>query len=436
MSPPTFFFSYARQDDWSSYLSRFFDDLENVVAQWSAHSITDGGALGTIDRRFPNAEDWSTRLAEALRRGSAFVMAESPVYYARPDCGKELRAFLRRSAELGIDANGALTGVKNVIRVRWMPEAAYSIPPDNRSRIPAILGRIQYAPPERAGDDDRNKAIRRYVEKGMKNCVDQQGYNELLDAFAETIFRSADTLPEGEEVAFETEDNAFDFDWGAHFDALPQAAPQDAATGEVLEPEGLRSVVAFHLTQRPFTAGDAITFADMLIAEGPGIAPADPGLAGLLAELRRGALEEHLQLFNVAPTPPLPFDVPRLAGQLRALMDRGVSTLLVVDPQWLLAQPAGAAAVLLRQLLEAIPDWSGIIVVADDGASGADTLVPAGGPFAVPGALVLPSDPGQRAFELRRTLIDARGRAMRALGARAGDSSTLPLLSAVGSRAA
>lgn len=32
MSPPTFF-SYARQDDWSSYLSRFFEDLEVRVDQ-------------------------------------------------------------------------------------------------------------------------------------------------------------------------------------------------------------------------------------------------------------------------------------------------------------------------------------------------------------------------------------------------------------------
>lgn len=436
MSPPTFFFSYARQDDWSNYLSRFFEDLENVVAQWSAHSLKDGGPLGTIDRRFPNPDDWSVKLAEALSRGSAFVMAESPVYYTREDCGKELRAFLRRSAELGIDANGALTGVKNVIRVRWMPEAAYSIPPDNRSRIPAILSRIQYAPPERSGDDDRNKAIRRYVLKGMKNCIDQPGYNELLDAFAEAISQSAGTLSEGDEVAFETEENAFDFDWCAHFNAPAQTAPQDAATGKILEPEGLRSVVAFHLTKQPVTAGDPIGFADMLIAEDPANAPAGPELAGLLAELRHAAVEEHLQLFNVAPAPPLPFDVPRLASQLRAMMDRGVSTLLVVDPQWLLSQPSGTAANLLRQLMDAVPGWFGITVVADSGPDGANTLIPANGPFAVPGAVALPSDPAQRAIELRRILIDARGRALRALGARAGDASALPLLSAVGSRAA
>lgn len=435
MSPPTFFFSYARQDDWSNYLNRFFEDLENTVAQWSGHSLQDG-PLGTIDQRFPVSEDWATALAEALSHGSAFVMAESPVYYSREDCGKELRAFLRRSAELGIDAKGALTGAKNVIRVRWMPEAAYSLPPHNG--IPAILGRIQYVPPQLPDDEDRKEAIKRYVKKGMKGCVDQQPYyTELLDAFAEAIVRSAGTLPPGEAVAFEAEDNAFEFDWCSHFDSPPQDVPLDVDTGEVREPEGLRSVVAFHVTQRPFAAApDAITFADVLIAENPGRPSAHPVLANLLAELRNAALEENLLLFNAAPAPPLPFDVQRLAGQLRALMDRGVSTLMVIDSQWLLAQPAGVAAALLRQVLDAVPDWSGAVVIADDAASGAETLVPAGGPFGVPGASVLPSGPAQRALDLRRILVETRGRAMRSLASKAADPSTIPLLSAARSRAA
>jgi hypothetical protein len=66
MSLPTFFFSYARQDDWSSYLSRFFEDLENTVAQWCGHSLQDG-PLGTIDHRFPMSEDSSAALRD--RRG-------------------------------------------------------------------------------------------------------------------------------------------------------------------------------------------------------------------------------------------------------------------------------------------------------------------------------------------------------------------------------
>jgi hypothetical protein len=437
MSVPTFFFSYARQDDWSNYLSRFYDDLEKTVAQWSGHSLKDQ-PLGTFDLRIPLGADWSALLVGALSSGSAFVMAETPLYYSREDCGKELRAFLRRSAELGIDESGALTGARNVIRVRWLPEAAYSIPADNRTRIPAILSRIEHTPPQVPDDDDRNAAIRRYARKGMKSCVDLQPYyNELLDAFAEAIVNAADTLPPGEPRAFETEQNAFEFDWRGHFHAPDQLPQQDAAPTVAREPEGLRSIVAFHITHRPLSASaDAISFADLLVSESPDDAAVDPRLATILAELRHAALDENLELFNVAPAPPLPFDVQRLADQLRALMNRGVSTLLVVDSEWLLAPEPGTAAGLLRNLIEVIPEWSGAIVIADDVATGAQALVPAEGPFAVPGAYLLPADPGMRAFELRRVLVEARGKAMRSLGSRTGDAQALPLLSSTRSKAA
>lgn len=438
MSIPTFFFSYARQDDWSNYLSRFYEDLEMRVAQWSGHSLKDNGALGTFDLRIPFGADWSTMLASALSSGAAFVMAETPTYYGREECGKELKAFLGRSAGLGIDPSGALTGVQNIFRIRWMPEAAYSIPPGNQTRIPAILGRIEYTPPKVPGDPDRNAAIDVYVKKGMGSCVDRAPhYNELLNAFAEAIVGAAGGLPPGAPVVFATEQNAFEFDWLAYFHAPPPAAPPAAAPTVASEPEGLRSVVAFHLTQRPLSgSGEAVEFADLLVGEGAGDAAVDPGLATVLAELRLAAIEENLQLFNTAPAPPLPFDVARLAGQLRALGDRGVVTLLVVDPQWLLAPPEGAAAGLLRELLAAIPDWSGAIVVAHDASTAAQPLVPVEGRFGVPGAFVLPGDAASRAFELRRVLVEARGKAMRSLGSRGAGAQTLPLLSGSQSKAA
>lgn len=436
MSMPTFFFSYARQDDASSYLSRFFEDLEKTVAQWAGHSLRES-PLGTIDLRIPFGADWNTLLTQALGSGSAFVMAETPLYYNRPDCGRELGAFLKRSAGLGIDEAGALTGAQNIFRVRWLPQEAYGAPPDYRAGVPAILHRIEHSPPHDLNDEDRDAAIRRYVKKGMKSCVDREPfYGELLDAFAFAIV-NAGALPLGGPVDFQTEQDAFDFDWSGHFNAPPQAPAPDAAPAAVREPEGLRSVVAFHFTQGPLPAtGEPVSFADLQIAESAGDAIVDSRLTTVLAELRDAALDENLQLFNVAPTPPLPFDVARLAGQLRALMDRGVVTLLVLDPQWLLAIPPGTAAGLLRDLLDAIPGWSGAIVVADNVSPDAQALVPPDGPFAVPGASVLPADPVMRAFELRRVLVEARGRAMRSLGSRAGDAQTLPLLSSTRSKAA
>jgi hypothetical protein len=138
----------------------------------------------------------------------------------------------------------------------------------------------------------------------------------------------------------------------------------------------------------------------------------------------------------VTPAPPLPFDAPRLAAQLRASMERGVVTLLVIDAKWLLAAPPGAAAGLLRQLLEAIPGWCGAVIVAADDYATAQALVPPDGPYSVPGAVILPADSRMRAFDLRRLLIEARGRAMRSLGSRAGEAGTLPLLSGTRSKAA
>ncbi|MFL6857555.1 MAG: hypothetical protein ACJ8EB_06550 [Allosphingosinicella sp.] len=448
MSAPTFFFSYARQDDWSNYLSRFFYDLEERVAQWAGHALGDE-FLGTIDIRIPVGEDWSSMLARALSDGSAFVMAETPLYYRREDCGKELRAFLRRSTELGIDDSGALTGARNIIRVRWLPEGAYSIPPDKRTRIPAILSRIEHTPPQDGRDKDRNDAIDRYVRKGMGSCVDvSPHYNELLNAFTEAIIRAAGTLPPGAPINFDNEDNAFELDWRGYLQPPPQNTPppppppdpssvQIAVPLPAREPEGLKSVVAFHITLRSFATSDhAISFADRLIGESAGDAPPDPWLGAILAELRNAALEENLDLFNVAPAPPLPFDVPRLAAQLQALMERGVVTLLVLDPQWLLAVPPGTGAGLLRQLLDAIPGWCGAVIIAADQSTAAQALVPADGPYAVPGAVVLPLDSRIRAFDFRRILVETRGRAMRSLGARAGDGQTLPLLSGTRSKAA
>lgn len=272
----------------------------------------------------------------------------------------------------------------------------------------------------------------------MRRCVDQQPhYDELLDAFAKAIV-AADALPPGEPAAFDTAPSAFELDWQSFLAGPERRAPIAALVPTVpeaalpREPEALRSVVAFHITAGPFPVADEVpSFADLLI--GADADPASP-LALILEALGRAAAAENLQLFNVAPKPPLPFDVALLADQLRALMQRGVVTLLVVDPEWLLALPPGAAAELLRKLQEAVPEWTGAILV--DAIAGAQALVPAQGPYAVPGAVVLSADPDVRALELRGMLVEARGRVMRSLGTRSNGFQALPLLSGVGSRAA
>src|SRR5689334_2127318 len=186
---PSFFFSHARQDRETpgNYLRTFFEELELKLAQWAGVSLQEV-RLGTIDARIPQGDNWDADLIRGLTEANALVAILTPVYFNRPSCGKELSVFLLRSPEMGIDQNGALTGVDNVILIRWLPEGAYSANTGKDSLIPPILRLIQDTPADEGRDPDRTKAIERYRKKGMDKCVHHEpDYGELLDVFVERI---------------------------------------------------------------------------------------------------------------------------------------------------------------------------------------------------------------------------------------------------------
>jgi hypothetical protein len=250
---PTFFFSYARQDREvpGGRLTRFFEDLESRLAGWVGAVLDDRQRLGTIDLRVPHGDNWDGALSRALALNKVFIAVITPLYFNRPNCGKEFSVFVLRNPNLGIDTNGSLTGVANVLLIRWYPETAYCGNGDKDSLIPPILRLIEDAPAMRPRDVDRQKAIERYRKKGMEKCVkpDRTYYGELLDAITESIANMHD-LPQAKfPVSFATAYNAFSFDWRKHLSNAGVAisnAQLPISNGQVL-PRPLGSVLVFKL---------------------------------------------------------------------------------------------------------------------------------------------------------------------------------------------
>src|ERR1700730_11670164 len=125
--PPKFFFSHSRQDREAPgrYLRQFFEDLEGRVADYTAHLLDPKHPLGTIDDRIPHGDDWDATLSDALATDRVFVAVISPLYFERTNCGREFGVFILRSPTLGIDTEGKLVDVKNVLIIRWMEAEAY-----------------------------------------------------------------------------------------------------------------------------------------------------------------------------------------------------------------------------------------------------------------------------------------------------------------------
>src|ERR1700730_1441063 len=283
---PTFFFSHARQDREmpGRYLEKFFEHLEKKVAQYAGVDL-DVKRLGTIDRRIPHGEDWDKKLSDGLTNNKAFILILTPLYQARENCGKEFAAFALRSPNLGIDSNGALTGVLNVLPVRWLPEEVYYANTKKDSLIPPILRRIEDTPADDGRDPERTEAIRRYRKKGMELCVNpdfEPRYAELLSLFALSILHMND-LPSATGVSFATAHNAFADDWRQYFSG-PAATVPPGPFAVPVAPRALKSVVVFYVTRRPFTRDPSpADFADQLITN-PG-SDTDPELAGLLVDI-------------------------------------------------------------------------------------------------------------------------------------------------------
>src|SRR5262245_46730479 len=131
MPKPTFFFSHARFDREvrvnPGMMDEFFKGLDQRVGQFytpDSRPKKDGEPgkdrqdgeperFGTIDRSIGQGQDWDAELGEKLATSHAFVALFTPMYLRRESCGKELYAFLLRVKGLGIDSNGALTGIDN-----------------------------------------------------------------------------------------------------------------------------------------------------------------------------------------------------------------------------------------------------------------------------------------------------------------------------------
>lgn len=439
---PSFFFSHARQDRETpgNYLRCFFDDLEIKLAQWAGVNLEDR-RLGTIDARVPQGDNWDSDLSRGLRNDKTFVAILTPLYFNRPNCGKELGVFLLRDPGLGIDRNGALTGVRNVMPIRWLPDNAYAANTGKDSLIPPILRLIEDTPADDGRDAERTQAIERYRKKGMEKCVKvEPHYGELLDLFVARI-RDLPTLPPASEVSFATANDAFKYDWVGHFRfagapvAPPSTPPLPVAP---VVPRALASIVAFYVTRRPFTPdSNAVDFADQLVAEAlPGApAPADPVFNALLADVRAAGVAEGFTVFHAAANPVVPASPEPLLARLASLSESRVLTALLVDPAVWPGPPADAPAAAVENIIRS-GSWTGPVLLPtlDARAVNVDEVVAA---CSLPQRLVaLPPASEARVAALRRAFVDARGRVLRMSTDQAPDAERVPVLKGVGAERA
>jgi hypothetical protein len=433
---PTFFFSHARQDRETpgAYLRCFFDDLEIKLAQWAGINLQDGPRLGTIDARVPQGANWDAELTQGLGTNRTFVAILTPLYFNRRSCGKEMGEFVFRSRGLGMDPNGALTGVDNVMLIRWLPENAYGANGVKDGLIPAILRLVEDTPADDGRDPERTQAIERYRKKGMEKCVKvEPHYGELLDLFVARI-RDMPDLEYAEGVNFAGARNAFEYDWWHHFNARAASEqPDPASRGELVEPQALSSIVAFYVTRRPFTRSPtAVDFAHQLVAEPlPGTAiPTDRSLAALLADMRTAGVAEGINVFHAASNPPVPDSSEPILAFLAGLSAKRVLTALVVDPSvWPVGDDAGAAAV--EEIIRS-SRWVGPVLIPAIGARPA-SVEEIAAQRQLPARLVaLPEESGVRIAALRRVFVDTRGRVFRASDESAQGAERVPLLKGVG----
>jgi hypothetical protein len=410
MTAQTFFFSHARRDTEppGQYLTRFFQDLEERVAAWA---VKIPPPYGVIDRRIPHGSDWDLHLSTALQHNNAFLAMLTPTYGTRVNCGKELGAFVLRSPSLGVDAAGQLTGVLNVLPIRWMRREAYAENNENDALIPRAMRRLEDVPAANPGDLIQAKAIEQYRRYGMESFLFKRSrpYMAILDLLAQSIVNFP-VLPPGTSTAsFATAIDAFRHDWSAHFKQPPPAPSMPGAQASMLRAASLRpldTVVVFHITARAYQPSAVkCDFAANLIAD-PAAEPSaatDPELAALLSDVRAVAFEETMSVFNATS----PAD--RLEADLKNLSNASVLVLVALDQA---TTPADA----IEQVLQSTT-WRGVVLRA------APPLLPSKA-----AEHVLPTDQQERRTLLSKVLVNLRGVLLRAGDSRTTDAETLPLL--------
>jgi hypothetical protein len=438
-SLPTFFFSYAREDvDSHNYLRQFFEDLEHRVARYAGHR-SEKGRLGTIDDRdVALSADWDETLSQALQKNQALVALLSPLYFASPNCSREFGIFALRSAGIDMDAQGSLTGIKNVFFVRWMEADAYAINHVADGRIPPLIRLINDTPPmpRREQDDpDRANAIRRYRLKGMEACVDNEPhYGELLNAIAVQI-RDMEELPEEmNPVRFATAIDAFRYDWSAHLKKAPASGAAPLAAPPPVLPQALASVAAFYITKRPFDEDptNPITFTDRLIAESAAGAPtnADAELMALVADVGEACRAEKLTLFNCAANPAVPQTPEPIIRQLASVGAQHVLTVLIVDPDVF----ASSTEPVIRSIILS-NDWIGPALVPEFAKRTEEIATVLADFQDVPRPIIpLPSAGNPRVQVLRRLFVGVRGKVwLASAGSHPASPDPIPRLTSVGS---
>ena len=425
---PTFFLSHTRQDrEIGNYLSRFVKNLEETVAQYAAVDLKTQ-KLATIDSDIDQGEDWDNKLSRKLSTNKVFVAVFTPLYFKRPNCGKELGVFLLRSLSLDIDSQGALTDVVNIMPIRWLPEHVYAKNTVKDARIPAFLRRIEDTPRDPGDDKKRTNAIRRYKKKGMASCVGGVGYKELIDTLASRIRDMPDLKP-GPITGFADAIDAFACDWASYLKKPPIPPSPPPLVMPPLQPQPLTSIVAFFATNQNYTPDPVpVDFAEQLISETAGANPPDPALQTLLGDVYAAGAEEGLTVFHAAALPPA-FDGLSLLTRLKALAKRGVLSALLVDPDvWPGSSTPAASAV--EEVIRST-EWTGpTLLTAPLGGeqSVADVLRAKGLPA---GLCTLPSTSDLRQVALRQAFVDARGRLLRSSTDQATNSEPLPLLKSV-----
>jgi hypothetical protein len=420
---PSFFFSHARLDrenDEGGYMKQFFEKLEEEIRTVVG---LDKEKIGTIDDRLAPV-DWDDKLSSGLSTSRAFVAIYTPRYFTRRNCGKELSTFLLRIPGLGVDSNGALTHVTNVLAIRWLPEETYLVN-GSTSLIPPILRRIQDTPPDRAGDATRTRALKRYRDKGLRMIAGKgKQYQELLTVFA-LLIRDMKPLPLAKEASFATAIDAFKHDWAKHFadvemaDAIGTTAP--------LAPGALKSIVVFYVTALRFTPETgAFHYADQLIAEPlPGAeAPTDPRLATLLSDFRAVGVTEGMRVYHAAANPAVPVSHTEFVKRLASLSSASVSAAVVIDSAvypGFLAQSRDAIDQIIRS-----PDWAGPVLLLGASEEQVQKLTTERN---LPLRMFALAEAGEdRTNALRRALSDARAQAMRAGPSHLPGSEPIPIL--------
>jgi hypothetical protein len=446
-SPPTFFFSYAQgdaEDEPRNLVARFFSDLERRTALRAAADPRDANAnLGTFDQRLKQGSDWKRRLAEALKTSHVFVPLLTPLYFKRPNCGRELAAFIKRFPKPYVDDDGSLRlpHAENILAIRWMDERAYTINGVPDVVVPALLRSVEWKPASDANDPQLEKAIKRYRRRGMEGCVNpgRAYYHLLLDSFADRMRGMPKLEPADFEPDLENGDDAFTADWlKARSAAVSSAVP-------VMEPMGPGALVAIYITNaslpldpRPVKFVDNLVDETALTALSPGpLLPDGQRIQGMLAAVRFAAVLERLAVFHCACTVDNANAAARLTEQLKLLCERNVITVLVVDPTvW------GGFAAPTAAPFEAVvmsDGWAGPVVVPLPEQEKRSKSIVAGfeqwrsTSSSVRPVTMLPPTPAAMIEALRAIVVAERGRVMKAgklVVAPSGDK--LPILKGVG----